>query len=196
MFPHRALPFVLEMVEPVSSFHERWTFTHSGIGDAGAVSRRAKADYLTQRLCRRNRWRWIVRSRGEPGLLHVGHETIAHSRHRLDVALTCGLFAHGPAQYRDVVIEVVLLDHAIGPDAAHQLVFGEQASGVLYQHPEGCRTPWLSTGRAGRRTAGGVHAHQVGTGRTHTPGCGRTSFQKNFRKRPRLLKDVVGRPRA
>ncbi len=97
VFPYRALPFVFEMVEPIRGFHERWAVTHGGIGDAGAVSRRAEADYLAQRLRRRDWWRGILRSGGDPGLLHVSHETVSDPRHRLDVALTCGLFAYGPA---------------------------------------------------------------------------------------------------
>jgi hypothetical protein len=44
------------------------------------------------------------------------------------------VLSQGPAQDGDVVVEIVLFDRAVGPDALHQLVLGEQASGVLDEH--------------------------------------------------------------
>src|SRR5262249_53540128 len=60
-------------------------------------------------------------------------EPVTDAGHRLDVALTGGLFAQRAAQRRDAVVQVVLFDDGIGPDAAHQLVFRQQPAGVFDQ---------------------------------------------------------------
>jgi hypothetical protein len=44
--PNRALPVELEMVKPIGGFHERWSFTHSGIRDADTVAGSAEMDTL------------------------------------------------------------------------------------------------------------------------------------------------------
>jgi len=114
-------------------------------GDANAVGRRAESDLLPQAACRLGRGGGTDDAWRLGGAFYGGHEPVADARHRLDVALPGRPIAERPPQRRDVVIEVVLFNGRVGPDALHQLVlrqqaarmFDQQAQGVEYLRAEG-----------------------------------------------------------
>ena len=94
------------------------------------------------------------------------------------------------------MIQVVLFDDGVGPDALHQLIFGEQTPGLLEEHAE--RVEHLVGQRNGLTLAQEAPFADV------EPECAEfvdgtavtSHLQNNFRNDPESPKDSAGPPPA
>ena len=202
VFPDRAFPFIIEVVEPVGRFDERRALARRLIEKAMRIPSVAvqKPDLLPQaggapvgpRAHAERSGLGLGRAR------YVGDKPISDARHRFDVgSVRSRLFAERAPERQDVVIEVVLFDRRVGPDALHQFLLRQQAAGVFDQHAQRVEHLRAEGDGAGRRSRVGARRLRGETARIRKSHSSRSArFQKAFRKSPRRLQDAAAKARA
>ena len=127
--PHRALPVVVEMGDPVGGPHQRRARPDGGVGEPGAVGGPAEADLLTQ--IGGNRQLHRLRRIGQ--LIDRGDEPVAATVDGLDDPLVAPAVSDRLAELLDPGRQRRLRHELVSPDDVQEFGLGHHAVPVLDQ---------------------------------------------------------------
>ena len=136
--PHRALPVVVEMGDPVCGAHQRRARPDRCVGQPGAICGAAETDLLAK-VGRH----WKRRPLCCCGLLDGCDEAIATTVHRLHDPLIPSVVAEGLAQLLDACGQRRLRHELMTPDGIEQLGLGHHRVAVLHEVGQHVEHLWL-----------------------------------------------------